>query len=489
MIQITYSGHYANVSGLTSDQEEVIKDLLSYQLPGAEFATGMKFKLVKGKRRFNPLYNQDPKKYLYELKYKRFPAGLVPKVEELFKAKNWSYEIKGPSLPIATLNGLLDDSRPPRYYQLEAQEAASKTDRGILVLPTGTGKSLLTGLLSRLCTDEKILITVPNLSLLTQTHSELTKFLATDIGIIGDGKQIVERVTVSTIQSMTAYIKANKKQSKDPIGLFIKSCAVWIADECHGAGADSYIALSKRLINCNRRYGLTATAFREDGKELIMEGILGPIKYTYSLDAAMKDKVLTPVDIYMRELPQTKLYGYKPGYSTVYKDNISESISRNSQIMKETKELVNNNFYPCLVIVDQIKHGEFLAKKLNCQFISGKEDESSRAQMLSDFSSGTNKILIGSSVMNVGVDIPTIKSMVNAAGSKSAILLLQRIGRALRKHPSKDRVIFVDYMDNVSPYICDHSKIRKELYNKYFPNRVHQINEHEAIKFSGEDPA
>ncbi len=480
MIEIKYSGHYATIAGLNDDQETAIKKLLSYELPGAEFLTSLKFRVIRGRKQLNPLFNKDPRKTLFEQKYKRFPAGLVPKVEAYLQSENASYEVKGPSLPTATLKGLVDDSRSPRYYQLEAQEFASKNSRGIIVLPTGTGKSMVTGLLANLC-EEKVLVTVPNLNLLYQSHQELQKFLGEPIGIVGDGHQDIQRVTIATIQSMASFVKA-KKSVKDPISVFINTCSVWIADECHGAATESYVKISKKLVNTNRRYGLTATAFREDNKELVMEGVLGPIGYTYTLEQAMADSVLTPVDILIREVSPTKTYTYKPGYSTVYKDNISGSVHRNKLVIKDINSLVSDNKFPCLVIVDHINHGEYLSKQLNCEFISGKEDSETRTRMLTDFSNSKNKVLVGSSVMNVGVDVPTIKSMVNAAGSKSATLLLQRIGRSLRKHPSKARVTFVDYLDKNSLYIESHSKTRIELYNKYFPKRVQSLNEQDSIK-------
>lgn len=481
-IKIEYTGHLATITGLDDTQISNLKQLLSYEMPGAEFVSGSRFTWKKGKRQYNPRYQMDTRKYLFDTKYQRFPAGLVTKVQDWLRSQNLNFTSVSPWVCIANPVNLVDKSRNPRYYQTAVAEAAKSTDRGIFVLPTGTGKSCVTAMLASMYPNKKILVTVPNLNLLTQTSRELKAFLGCEIGIIGDGEKTIQQITVSTIQSLVAHIKQNKATAKDDLSKFLKEAAVWIADECHSAAADSYVNLSKRLINANRRYGLTATAFREDNKELVMEGILGPISYTYSLNQAMQDGYLTPVNILLRQINHdTSQYMSKPSYQTVYKNHISSSKTRNTQVVKDVQELLQGGQYPCLVVVDQINHGEALATLLDCEFISGKEDDATRQRMLADFGSGTNKVLIGSSVMNVGVDIPTIKSMINAAGSKSATLLLQRIGRSLRLHKDKQFVTFIDYNDHCFFYLKDHSDTRESLYLKHFPGRVRNISQQDKI--------
>lgn len=458
-MRIEVGPHYSKLLDIPDiDLEEQIRSELSYELPGAEF-TKQKFIRRGSKMVYNPRYQANTTKYLYDKKTRKFPSGLLGRVEALIPGAVITY----PSTPKPT--GSTNLSRQPRYYQQDAITSVLANPRGVIILPTGTGKTLVCAMLAMAWPDQTILVTVPNLNLLNQSHAELGIMTGLEIGILGDDQCNLRRVTVATIQSLIS------RQSEPMIKAFLKSTTVWVADECHGVAADSYIDLSKLLVNCYNRIGVTATWMREDGKELLMEGVIGPVVYNYTIDKAMSDGYLTPVDIILRHVKHTPITILpKPKYKQVYKQCITENDTRSQLIIaQDVADLVAAGKTPCLVIVDEIEHGKRLASLLGAPFISGQEkSRDKRKQILDDFESGKNPILVGSSVMNVGVDVPTIKSMVNAAGGKSLTLLLQRIGRSLRIHPSKESVTYIDYFDHQSLYLEDHANVRRYFYNQYF---------------------
>ena len=67
--------------------------------------------------------------------------------------------------------------------------------------------------------------------------------------------------------------------------------------------------------------------------------------------------------------------------------------------------------------------------------------------------------------MQTGVNIEEITHLINARGLKSEVATIQALGRALRKHESKDQVYVYDFMDNAK-YLRAHSKARKVYYTK-----------------------
>jgi superfamily II DNA or RNA helicase len=461
-MRIEIGPHYGKLLDTPdSALETKLRNKLSYELPGAEFA-GSKFTRVNGKVKYNPRYMADTRKYLYDKRTRKFPAGLIDLVLQVIPDAQVSY----PEYPETREE--IELSRTPRYYQSEAHEAAKAHNRGVIILPTGTGKTLLCAKLASSWPDQNILITVPNLNLLNQSRDELEKMMGIPIGILGDNQTDIRRITVATIQSLVS------KHSEPVVASFLKGTTVWVADECHGTAADSYTDLSKLLVNCNIRFGVTATWMREDGKEMLMQGILGRVIYEYSLKQAMADGYLCPVNIMLRHVDHKPIPkgDKKPTYKQVYKTAITENDLRSDLVVAmDVADLITAGKTPCLVIVNEIEHGKRLSKLLGAPFISGQEKSREKRQaMLDDFESGKTPVLIGSSVMNVGVDVPTIKSMINAASGKSLILLLQRIGRALRIHPSKTEVTFVDYIDHQPLHIEDHANTRKFFYTKYFSN-------------------
>src|SRR5512136_106740 len=72
-----------------------------------------------------------------------------------------------------------------RDYQSQALDAWSANDsRGIIVLPTGSGKTLL-GIKAIALLNTPTLVVAPTLDLVDQWHSQLKKEFKTDIGVLG----------------------------------------------------------------------------------------------------------------------------------------------------------------------------------------------------------------------------------------------------------------------------------------------------------------
>ena len=74
-----------------------------------------------------------------------------------------------------------------------------------------------------------------------------------------------------------------------------------------------------------------------------------------------------------------------------------------------------------------------------------------------------SSILIGTKILQTGVNIEEITHFINARGMKSEIATLQALGRALRKHETKDVVFVYDFFDH-EPYLLEHSRERKKHY-------------------------
>jgi superfamily II DNA or RNA helicase len=76
-----------------------------------------------------------------------------------------------------------------------------------------------------------------------------------------------------------------------------------------------------------------------------------------------------------------------------------------------------------------------------------------------------SSIIIGTKILQTGVNIEEITHFINARGLKSEIATLQALGRALRKHESKSVVYVYDFLDK-EKYLLQHSKSRKRHYER-----------------------
>lgn len=464
-IQISYGSHTCKfTANLDPAIEASIRELMLYKPKDAGYGRVV---WIKGKRQFVT----EETKCLFNRRSREFPTGFLPKVLLLVPEAQVINKPTGmPYLEAEKLNGIT-----PRFYQEIAFRALVRAGRGVAVLPTGTGKTLSAAMLAAAYQDQPILITVPNINLLDQNRSELTKFMGEEIGILGDGdRNLAPRVVVSTIQSLASRISKGDKE----VLKFLTTVTIWISDESHGAAADSYRALSKALVNAYNRFGLTATWIRTDGCEAVMEGVLGDVLYEYSYEAAFKDGYLTPIRVWDRSYAHPTMRNpnqARPDYATVYKNRVVNNIGRNLQIALDAAALKDSGLTPCLVLVNQLDQGEHLSELLNAPFING--ESKTVKEVLTDFMQGTYPIVIASRILNIGVNLPNLRSALNAGSGDSEIDALQKPGRGLRLFENKEFFDYIDYYDNEPHYLKRHGSNRYAVYKTYFPKRVVKIHQ------------
>ena len=98
--------------------------------------------------------------------------------------------------------------------------------------------------------------------------------------------------------------------------------------------------------------------------------------------------------------------------------------------------------------------------------LQGSDSLGERYKSISKFRKhGDSSTLIGTKILQTGINIEEITHFINARGMKSEIATLQALGRALRRHDSKDKVFIYDFMDKEN-YLKQHSNARKRHYEK-----------------------
>jgi superfamily II DNA or RNA helicase len=145
---------------------------------------------------------------------------------------------------------------------------------------------------------------------------------------------------------------------------------------------------------------------------------------------------------------------------------IYESFDRNTFLSKLVGKLPNNT----LILVNHIKHGEALMNYLSTlegkqvYFIRGEVDVEERDKIKGIMEKDHNVICVAiSAIFSTGVNIKNLHNIVFAAGGKSFVRTVQSIGRGLRKHHSKNKLVIIDICDNL-PYGIRHNEKRKEIY-------------------------
>lgn len=265
---------------------------------------------------------------------------------------------------------------------------------------------------------------------------------------------------------------------------------LFIGDECHHHGAESTAQALPR--NANLRIGLSATPDRgiEDiGNDRIKE-YYGDIIDKYTLEDALKDKVLTPYEYHLIPVPLTE-------EETERYVDLSKKISKLIAILNNSKNgseqqdnlnillikrarLVNGSINKPIVLrelldtIDPIKHSLFYCAegKLDdgsqsdedegirqIQLISqvlyeqnwkssqftANENKNQRAVILQDFKDGKVHSLVAMKCLDEGVDIPACSTAFILSSSRKPRQFIQRRGRILRRSPGKEKAVIYDF--------------------------------------------
>jgi superfamily II DNA or RNA helicase len=167
----------------------------------------------------------------------------------------------------AKLDYGLRAQREPRPFQTEAlTELRRAGGRGIVVLPTGAGKSYL-ALMAMDRFRRSTLVVAPTLDLVRQWYDQLRTSFGVEVGIVGGGEHRVCDLTVTTYDS--AYIHMEHLGARFGMVIF---------DECHHLPAEAF-TLAARQCLAPFRLGLTATLERADGREALLTALVGPVVY------------------------------------------------------------------------------------------------------------------------------------------------------------------------------------------------------------------
>jgi superfamily II DNA or RNA helicase len=77
---------------------------------------------------------------------------------------------------------------------------------------------------------------------------------------------------------------------------------------------------------------------------------------------------------------------------------------------------------------------------------------------------GKLQILIGSTILDVGVDVPAVGMVILAGGMKAEVSHRQRVGRGLRAKKDAPNVAFiVDFTDHWNAHTREHARLRQEI--------------------------
>mgnify|MGYP001994467320 CR=1 FL=1 len=349
-----------------------------------------------------------------------------------------------------------------RSYQRQALRAWEKSGkRGVIVLPTGSGKTVIAiaalGLLN-----QPAIILVPTLDLLEQWKKWLEKELNISVGVCGGGENRFFAITVSTYDS--AYLRAAELGNKFKLMIF---------DEVHHLPAEGYRQIAE-MFTAPYRMGLTATFEREDMLHSKLPKLVGSIVHRLGAEKlagnylANYTKQRISIDLTEKEmLDYTENYRIftdylvtrrirlgtpgafrkfimrsardKEGRRALLARNRALNIALNSEAKIDALEKVlQTNQEERTIIFTQHNHLVYkISKRFLVPYVTHATTKDERRDILSSFKDGIFRTLVTSKVLDEGIDVPEASLGIIVSGTGSSREFIQRLGRLLRKKEGK----------------------------------------------------
>jgi superfamily II DNA or RNA helicase len=379
---------------------------------------------------------------------------------------------------IDSLTSFIDSLKLPfsiRDYQLDAVEKGLQRKRGILLSPTGSGKSLiiyvlLSWYLSR--HRKKALVIVPTTSLVEQMTSDFQSYgmpekLAHKI-YSGKDKETESPIIVSTWQSIYKLPKPWFKQFGAVFG-----------DECHGFKSKSLTSIMNKCEEAEYRFGTTGTLDGTQTHELVLQGLFGRTYKVTTTKQLQDNDTLAQLHIKRIILDYGEKERLDFGQRT-YMDEIDYIVTntkRNRFISNLALDMKGNT----LVLYNYVeKHGKPLFNLIEDKakegrrvfFVSGGTDATDREAIRGIVEKQTDSIIVASlGTFSTGINIRNLHNIIFASPSKSQIRVLQSIGRGLRKSDNSADTKLYDIIDNISwksrkNFALVHSEERLKIYEK-----------------------
>jgi len=243
-----------------------------------------------------------------------------------------------------------------------------------------------------------------------------------------------------------------------------------ILEEAHESGGKGYYEVLKHCKNANYRLALTATPFMKEDEEANMRlmACSGPIGIQVSEKMLIERGILAKPYFKFIQTPNPGNVLRSEGWASAYKDGIVENVERNRLILSEAMVAKSIN-QPCMILVQHKAHGKKLEKmcrdaKLRAKFIFGESNKKERQAALDQLGSNKLDVVIGSTILDMGVDVPAVGVVILAGGGKAEVNHRQRIGRGLREKKKGPNVAYiVDFNDRFNNKLAAHSLQRRQI--------------------------
>jgi superfamily II DNA or RNA helicase len=401
-----------------------------------------------------------------------FPAGLLDRAVEAVTPEYGPPEIVRTFTPLPVPAGLptwLPDGRELRPEQIAARDQALEVQRGLMNLSVSFGKTLVMAAILDAHRTLPALVLVPGVDLSTQVAAELQGYLRREVGYLGGGRRVPGAVTVATPQAL--------RHAPEALRARLLSTPILLVDEVHTVSLKTWFPLLG-AHSAPFRIGLSGTV-REAHALPLVESFFGPILMTVTERQQVQAGYIARATVLMPWVRSK----FALAYPDLYDAAIVRSETRNGVLVEGIRWAVARG-WPTLVSVYRLEHGAALQRMLtgvDARWLHAGVPGVLEAKQA--FEAGHLPVIIASNIFAIGINLPSIRFLVNGAAWRSELATAQRAGRGLRVKPDGGHeVTILDPYDLGTDILKRHSVYREKLYRRkgfvvltdYLPALLHR---------------
>lgn len=466
-IQIVSNCVHARVMNAPHEVLMQLSELLSYEVAGADHGAG----------------GWSGRSTLFGWEKSSFPAGFLTLVYSELKKGGHQVQLLrkpapeplGPENPIVNTFGRTEEYQ----YQYDTVDRLVRHRAMIARIATGGGKSNIANIAFARIGRPTLFITTRSILMyqMKAAFEEAIDFQdlrhngrRVRCGVLGDGEwSPSSHLNVAMVQTLAARLKDPASEAQ--IRELLKQVELVILEEAHEASGESYFQILNACVNAHYRLALTATPFMRDDEEANMRlmAVSGPIGIEVSEKDLIDKGILAKPIFKYHESPMPSQVRRSSNWQRAYHYGVVENHARNALVCAEAHRAAAAGI-SVMVLVQRKEHGKILREELlgmgiRCQYIFGESDQDRRKAALNALKTGETQVLIGSTILDVGVDVPAVGMVILAGAGKAEVALRQRIGRGLRRKPKgmPNIAFVVDFYDPISKHLVGHSKQRRAI--------------------------
>jgi superfamily II DNA or RNA helicase len=351
----------------------------------------------------------------------------------------------------------------PKGYQRDALTAFLANPHSSVEIATGLGKTFIAILLAKECGLQTIIAT-PSAPIAKAIYKECKEYFGKKlVGMFGAGRKDIGKSILICVGKSLAGIEGEQIKEFDKY-------QVLISDESHTNGANSCNYFCNTVLgHIPYRWFLSATQERNDGKDLLLEGIIGPRVYEKTIQEGIASGDLAKLSTLIIDVESKALY------------SSSNSVKMNQKHLYENEGILNiitamvkdaiEKRMPVLILIDEHLQEARLKDKLGniYAYACGGSDTD---QICADFNAGKIMCVVGTAAVSVGTNFKPVRLTVNWKGSKAGTKVKQgAIGRSTRTDEAsgKSDCKIVDFRVKNVPMLLRHANARIKFYKAVGP--------------------